>query len=51
MKGLVEIEVLMHLERATGRKVTELFDWIVGTSAGAIIALGLVYGKRLQWNS
>ena len=34
----------MRLEEATGRKITELFDWIIGTSTGGIIALGLVYG-------
>lgn len=45
IKGLVQIEVLRQLEEATGRKVTQLFDWIVGSSIGAIIALGLVYGE------
>ena len=45
MKGLAQIEVLSQLEEATGRKITDLFDWIVGTSTGAIIALGLVYGE------
>lgn len=53
MKGLVEIEILCQLERRTGRKITELFDWIVGTSTGAIIALGLVHGKlnRCTWHN
>lgn len=45
MKGLVEIEILSQIERRTGKRITELFDWIVGTSTGAIIALGLVYGE------
>ena len=45
MKGLIQIEVLSRLEESTGRKVTELFDWIIATSTGAIVALGLVYGK------
>lgn len=45
IKGLVQIEALIQLEEATGRKITELFDWIVGTSTGGIIALGLVYGE------
>ncbi len=45
IRGLIQIEILEQLEKKTGRKVTELFDWIVGTSTGAIIALSLVYGK------
>ena len=45
MRGLLEIEMLSQIEKRTGRKIVELFDWIVGTSTGAIIALGLVYGK------
>ena len=45
MKGLVEIDILCDIERKTGRRIVELFDWIVGTSTGAIIALALVYGK------
>ena len=46
IKGLVQIEVMRQLEEATGRKITELFDWIVGTSVGGILALGLVYGEE-----
>lgn len=45
VRGLVEIEVLMEIERRTGRRIVDLFDWIVGTSIGAVIALGLVYGE------
>ena len=45
MRGLAQIEFLVQLEQATGRRITELFNWIVGTSTGALIALGLVYGK------
>ncbi len=44
VKGLAQIESLIQIEQKTGRRITELFDWIVGTSTGAIIALGLVYG-------
>ena len=47
MRGLIHLEVLRQLEEQTGRQVTEMFDWIVGTSTGAIIALGLVYGEWL----
>ena len=45
IKGLVQIEVLSRLEQETGRKITELFDWIVGSSTGGVLALGMVYGK------
>lgn len=48
IRGLIQIEVLMELEERTGCKITELFDWIVGTSTGGIVALGLVYGKRRE---
>ena len=44
VKGLSQVESLIQLEEATGRKITDLFDWIVGTSIGGIIALALVYG-------
>lgn len=45
MKGLIEVEILEQIEKVTGRRIVELFDWIVGTSIGSIIALALVYGK------
>ena len=47
MKALVEIETLDQIEKLSGKKIIELFDWIVGTSAGAIIALALVHGKHV----
>lgn len=47
IRGLIQMELLTQLERLTGKKVTELFDWIVGTSTGGIVALGLVYGKSV----
>lgn len=44
MRGLIQIEILSAIERCTGRKIIDLFDWIIGTSTGGIVALGLVYG-------
>ena len=51
MRALVEIEILMDMEKRTGHTITELFDWIVGTSTGAILALGLVYGELCYFNT
>ena len=45
IRGLVQIEILSEIERLTGKRITELFDWIIGTSTGGILALGLVYRK------
>ena len=45
IKGLIQLEILLQIEEATGRTVVELFDWIVGTSTGGVIALALVYGE------
>lgn len=45
IKGLVQIEVMRQIEAATGKRITELFDWIIGSSIGGILALGMVYGE------
>ena len=47
MRGLIQIEILSQLEEQTGRRITELFDWIVGTSTGGIVALALVHGTLM----
>ena len=44
IKGLVQIEVLTQLEASTNQTIPELFDWVVGTSTGGILALAIVYG-------
>ena len=44
IRGLVQLEILRHIEELTHRSIVNLFDWIVGTSTGGILALGLVYG-------
>ena len=37
--------MLKTIEQMTGKSVSELFDWVVGTSTGGILALGMIYGK------
>ena len=41
IRGIVSALVLSHLEKTTSQPVSELFDLIVGTSTGGILALGL----------
>ena len=45
IRGLIQLIVLMELERITKKPIFELFDLIVGTSIGGIIALGLTTPK------
>ena len=45
-RGLFTVQVLAQLEKATGKKITDHFDLITGTSIGGIIALALADGQR-----
>ena len=45
VKGFVICQILAVLESRTGKKTRELFDFISGTSTGAILALALSQGK------
>ena len=45
-RGLFTAQVLDQLEKSTGRKITDQFDLITGTSIGGIIALALADGRR-----
>ncbi|CAL8073611.1 unnamed protein product [Calicophoron daubneyi] len=48
IRGLVLVQALRALERVTGKRVTELFDWIIGTSTGGILGLMITRGKCLR---
>jgi len=50
MKGLVLIEILEAIERISGKRIVDLFDWIIGTSTGGILALALVYSELHPMN-
>lgn len=43
MRGLIQLEILYEIERLTGKRIVDLFDWIIGNSIGGIMALALVY--------
>ena len=45
VRGLVQLEILRQIEEELDAKITDRFDYIVGTSTGGIIALAMVYGK------
>lgn len=42
VRGIIPAMLLAELEAQTGKPVAELFDLVVGTSTGGILALGLV---------
>lgn len=41
LRGLIPLLILKYIEQKTGKKSYELFDLIVGTSTGGIVAAGL----------
>ena len=45
LQGLIQIEMLKTIEQMTGKSIVELFDWVVGTSTGGILALAMIYGQ------
>ncbi|KAJ8018372.1 85/88 kDa calcium-independent phospholipase A2 [Holothuria leucospilota] len=47
-RGIVEIQVLLAIERASDRRIRDSFDWIAGTSAGAINALLISHGYTMD---
>ena len=42
IKGLILTELLLALEESSGKKITDMFDWIVGTSTGGFLAIGSI---------
>ncbi|XP_068108190.1 85/88 kDa calcium-independent phospholipase A2 isoform X2 [Hyperolius riggenbachi] len=49
IRGLVLIQLLIAIEKAAGRPIRELFDWVSGTSTGGILALAVVHGKSMEY--
>lgn len=45
IRGLVLITILLHIEQTIGQPIVHSFDWIAGTSTGAILALGIASGN------
>lgn len=54
VRGIIPTIFLRELEARTGKRTIELFDFVSGTSTGAIIALGLSVpgnGGRPKWSA
>lgn len=45
MKGLIIIQLLIAIEKASGVATKDLFDWVAGTSTGGILALAILHGE------
>lgn len=48
IKGLYSASILARIEEKTGKKITDRFDMICGTSTGGLIALALSIGVPAQ---
>ncbi len=48
IKGLYSASILASIESKTGKKITDHFDMICGTSTGGLIAIGLANGMSAQ---
>ncbi|KAM3729086.1 85calcium-independent phospholipase [Dirofilaria immitis] len=48
IRGLILLQILLHIEKLLGHSVMKHFQWLCGTSTGAIIALGLAKGYSLR---
>lgn len=44
----VLVELLRRIEAETGRRITEMFDVVCGTSTGGLVAVALLLGKTLD---
>jgi patatin-like phospholipase/acyl hydrolase len=54
IRGIIPALILAELERRTGRTACQLFDFIAGTSTGAILALGAATpgdGGAAKWHA
>ena len=46
--ALVQLELLKQIEKATGKKITDLFRWIVASGVSGLLMLVMVYGMYLR---
>ena len=46
--ALIQLETLSQIEKATGKKIPELFEWIVASGVGGFLMMAMVYCKYLN---
>ena len=46
--AVVQLEVLNQLEKATGRTIADMFDWIVASGVGGFLMMAMVYCESVQ---
>jgi len=48
VRGIIPARILQAFEEITAKPISKIFDLIVGTSTGGLIALGLTYGDSAK---
>ena len=46
--ALVQLEMLNQLEKVTGKRIGDIFEWIVASGVGGFLMMAMVYGKHLK---
>ncbi len=44
--ALVQLEILNQLEIVTGKRIVDLFEWIVASGVSGFLMMAMVYGKH-----
>lgn len=42
--ALVQLEVLNQLEKATGKRIVDMFEWIVASGVSGFLMMAMIYG-------
>lgn len=50
MRGIIMCQILSAIQNAADRRIIDCFDWIAGTSTGALTAAMLCTGKMRGLN-
>ena len=49
IRGVIPVKLWRHLQNKTGKKIHELFDWLTGSSTGAIVAIAMAARKPVSY--